>query len=104
MIECAFVTLKDVLLIAKPKWTQDEAIAFEAAKECIGHWIAIFSEKISNEKKKDVPNLMFLKKLEGERGMACKERRKIPFDDPKKIASIRQHYGELVRRYLREVT
>jgi hypothetical protein len=81
-------------------WTQEEAISFEAAKECIGHWIAIHSEKIGIECVKDSPDFDLLQDLRRERFRLCDERRDMPFDDPKKIALIRHHYGALIRDFL----
>jgi hypothetical protein len=92
----------DVILIEKLKWTQEEAISFEAAKDCIGHWIAIHSEQIFDEKNKDFPDLFILKKLTDERSRLCDERREMPFDDPEKIAFIRHYYGALIRDFLRK--
>jgi hypothetical protein len=83
-------------------WTQEEAIYFEAAKECIGHWIAIHSEQISIESAKDSPDFDLLQNLRRERFRLCDERRDMPFDDPKKIELIRQCYGVLIRDFLRK--
>lgn len=83
----------------KPQWTQDEAISFEAAKECIGHWIAIHTEQIFNEKNKNFPDLFILKKLTDERLRLCEERRTFNYLDKSMIEKIRGTYGPLILAY-----
>lgn len=80
-------------------WTQDEAIAFEAAKECIGHWIAIKSGEIGDERAKPMPDATRLSALDAEVTRLVQERSSFHVDDHVQVARIRQRYGSLVREY-----
>lgn len=81
------------------KWTQDEAIAFEAAKECIGHWIAIQSGEIGDERAKPMPDAARLNALDAEVTRLVHERLSFHVEDHVEVARIRKHYGSLVREY-----
>ncbi len=43
--------------MAHPKWTQDEAIAFECARECITDFMGLYYTAIADEEEKPAPNL-----------------------------------------------
>jgi hypothetical protein len=74
------------------KWTQDEAIAFECARECITHMIAICTgelyENPSDERRAE---------LEAERGRLMGEQRTLRLKDHAEIARIRTEYGAFIR-------
>src|SRR5438067_1214699 len=82
-----------------PLWTQDESIAFECAKEAIGHMIAICSSLIHEEKKKPTPRLKRIVELEQKRSFLADERRNLHLTDKHKIAKIRKEYGSKIKAY-----
>lgn len=82
-----------------PQWTQEEAIAFEVAKECIGHWIAIYSGEIADEEKKLAPSAERLARLEAEVSRLSRERASFHVRDHAEVERITAHYGALVRAY-----
>ncbi len=78
-------------------WTQDEAIAFECARECITDLMAILSEKISEEESKPAPSAEHLARLEKESTDFWRERAELSVSSHAEIARIRKNYGALVR-------
>lgn len=81
-------------------WTQDEAIAFECARECITHMIAICTgelhENPSNERH---PSNERRAELVAERDRLAKEQRTLRLKDHAEIARIRSEYGSLIRAW-----
>jgi len=83
----------------KPLWTQDEAIAFECARECINDMMAICSSEIADEEKQEHPNQEKIAMLEARRFELAMERRKLTLKDKKQIATVRKEYGTWIRNY-----
>lgn len=83
----------------KPKWTQDEAVAFECARECITDLMGICSTAIADEESKAAPNLPHLEGLEVQLADLARERAALTVADHEKIATIRSVYGAKVRAY-----
>ncbi len=78
------------------KWTQDEAIAFECAKECITHLMAIWTARIaSGELTPDQ-----CEKLRVRRAELALERQRLRVHDHADIARIRSVYGQTCRQNL----
>jgi hypothetical protein len=82
-----------------PLWTQDEAVAFECAREAIGHMIAICSSLMYDEKKKLLPDLKRIAELEMKRSFFSAERKKLHLDDKYNIARVRKEYGSKIKAY-----
>lgn len=84
---------------ANPRWTQDEAIAFEAARECITDLMAIRTSQIHSEQDKPNPNDAFLASLEAERTRLHQERAALQVADHVQVARVRSVYGAMVRTW-----
>lgn len=72
------------------KWTQDEAIAFECARECITHLMAILTTDIASSA--FTPEQC--EKLRARRSGLAAERAKLNVHDYADIARIRSIYGQ----------
>jgi len=79
------------------RWTQDEAIAFECAREAINHVIAIYSSEIYNEEKKETPDNELLETLNSELFQLTKELKALRLADNKNIAETRKKYSAIVK-------
>jgi len=79
------------------KWTQDESIAFESARECITALMSIQSEMLSIAEAKgpagEADALRWRAKLSG----LAKERASLQVKDDATISRVRREYGVLVR-------
>jgi hypothetical protein len=84
------------------QWTQDEAIAFECAKEVIGHMIAIKSSQIWEEEQKDIPDQRLLEKLNESQFKLAQERKNLRLKDHEKIAQVRNDYGSIIKEMIKE--
>ncbi len=82
-----------------PLWTQDEAIAFECAKEVITDMMAICSTQIDEETRKPQPNQQRLTELKAELFNLGREQITLRGNDQNTIAKIRQEYGAKIRAY-----
>ena len=60
--------------MTNPKWTQDEAVAFECARECITDLMGICSTAIADEEAEAQPNVDRLDELENELVELARER------------------------------
>jgi hypothetical protein len=74
------------------KWTQDEAIAFECARECINHMIAICTGELHEN-----PSAERRAELVAERSRLAGEQRTLRLKDHAEIARIRTEYGAFIR-------
>lgn len=74
-------------------WTQDEAIAFECARECITHMIAICTGELHDD-----PSDERRAELVAERGRLLGEQRTLRLKDHAEIARIRTEYGAAIRQ------
>jgi hypothetical protein len=81
------------------KWTQDEAVAFECARECITDVMAICSAQIADEKSTANPNAARVQALEVELVRLAGERAKLRGSQADEIARIRDTYGKLIREH-----
>lgn len=82
-----------------PRWTQTQAVAFEAARECIGEVMAICSAELSREERKSEPNAARVTSLRAERAALAAERAALRVDDADRVATVRAVYGARVRDY-----
>lgn len=83
----------------KSLWTQDEAIAFECAKEAITDMMAICSSQIDEETRKPYPNQHHLSELKTTLFNLGREQIMLRGDDQVNIAKIREKYGAKIRAY-----
>jgi hypothetical protein len=79
------------------EWTQEEAIAFECAREVITDMMAIHSGQIAEEQAKHRPDSDRLAQLRAERTRLARERTELNVHDHADIARIRAVYGAAVR-------
>ncbi len=83
----------------KPKWTQEEAVAFECARECITDMMGICSTAIADEEGQPTPDAVRLAGLEKNLVELARERAALTVADQDKIATIRREYGGRIRAY-----
>lgn len=80
----------------RPKWTQEEAVAYESALECISHLRAI----LAGERYNDNPTPARLVEIEVESARLAAERRALSVHDHAEIARIRRDYGQRIRAHM----
>jgi hypothetical protein len=93
------MTVMDLPSITQPRWTQEQAIAFEAARECLGDVIAICVASIAAEESKASPDASRLAELETELAELTAKRRELKLTDSEGVAAVRAFYGAQVRSY-----
>lgn len=102
---CYTVPMEPIVLPAtpaqKPLWTQDEAIAFEVARETIGHLMSICTSEIAQEERKAAPDKVVIKRLEDRFTALHQERARLRLTDHAEVARISREYGALVRAWNR---
>jgi hypothetical protein len=81
----------------KPLWTQDEAIAFEVAREAINHLMSICRSEIAQEERKAAPDKVVIKRLEDRFTALHQERARLRLTDHVEVARISREYGAFVR-------
>lgn len=84
------------------KWTQDEAIAFECAREVITDMMAIQTGQIAEENRKAALDTGRLASLRAERSRLAMERSALHVNDQATVARIRTEYGAIVRAWRAE--
>lgn len=82
------------------RWTQEQAIAYECARELIGHMVAIKSEQIEREQCRETPDKERIKALRLERRALHQERDALHVADDVQVARIRDDYGAVIRAYI----
>jgi hypothetical protein len=82
-------------------WTQDDAIAFEAARECLTDMMAICSEAIAAQEALASPNQAAIEQLEVELARLGAEQRQLHLKDREAVARIRTELGPKLRADLR---
>ncbi|GHT99902.1 hypothetical protein FACS1894154_07950 [Betaproteobacteria bacterium] len=80
-------------------WTQEEAVAFECAREVITHLMAIHTRQIHEERNKRVPDLNRVEQLLAERSRLFQEQKNLHVQDSNKVARIRREYGAIIREW-----
>jgi len=76
-----------------PKWTQDEAIAYECARECITALMAVCTDELHHSN----PDPERRAVIVAERSRLAAELRGLHVHDHAEIARIRTEYGALIR-------
>ena len=82
-----------------PKWTQDEAINYECARECITDLMGIYSGAIADERAQALPDESKIADLLTSRTSLAHERMSLRLKDHDRIAEIRSVYGARIRAY-----
>jgi hypothetical protein len=81
-----------------PKWSNEDAVNYEVARDVITALMAFRSEWIGLERAKPAPDLSAIERWKAERGAYAAELRGLHIADHEKIARIRRDYGaECVR-------
>lgn len=83
----------------KPLWTQDEAVAFEVARETIGHLMSIYTSEIATEERKSEPDKALIASLEERFAALHRERAGLRLKDHANVARVTQEYGLMVRAW-----
>lgn len=81
------------------QWTQDEAIAFECARECITDLMGIQSGLLCEEENKRSPNQTSIDKYKVDLSRLFKERAALTVTNQTEIARVRSEYGAMVRAW-----
>lgn len=79
------------------QWSQDQAIAFECAREAITELMALRSGEISHESSLSEPNEARLDDLRADRARLGRERAALHVGQDAQVARIRADYGILLR-------
>ncbi len=79
-------------------WTQEDAVAFESARECLTDLIGFCSADLHAERNSGAPNETRIAALEYQMKSLATERSRLRGTDIEAIARIRNVYGAEVRR------
>lgn len=82
---------------AAPMWTQDQAIAYEAALEAINDVIAGYSEQIALEQQSAVPNAGRIAWLEMRTDQATANMESLNVTDTENVRKVLSEYSAIVR-------
>jgi len=82
-----------------PKWSQDESIAFECARDCISDLMGILTAAIAAEEAQQSPREGHIAKLVEERSSLHHELAVLRVSDKEQIAKIRHEYGSRIRAH-----
>lgn len=81
------------------RWSQDESVEFETAREVITSLMAIQTHQISEEREKLHPDQRRIAELREYRSQLANERANMHINEPAKIARVLEEYGALVRTW-----
>ena len=79
------------------QWTQEQAIAYEAARECITALIGVYMSDLYEEEARDVPRLEVVAQLHERVGQVWRERTALKVTDDAAVQKVRSTYGPQVR-------
>ena len=79
------------------KWTQEQAVAFEAARECITALMAVHTAALATEKNRPDPRSTVVQELRGEIARLFAERSAMRVTDDETVARVLSTYGPQVR-------
>jgi hypothetical protein len=83
----------------KPLWSQDEAIAFEVARDAINAVMSIYTGQIAVEERKAEPDVAAIAGIAARLSALHQERTALHVKDHAAIARVRQEYGAFVRAW-----
>lgn len=78
---------------------QEEAVAFECARECITDMMAIYTGRIAEEEAKPQPNCQRIEGMRAERSRLARERSELRLHDHAHVTRILDAYGAAVRAW-----
>lgn len=81
---------------------QEEAVAFECARECITDMMAIYTGRIAEELGKPHPDYQQIEGMRTERSRLARERAELRLHDRAHVARILDEYGAAVRAWRAE--
>lgn len=82
-----------------PRWTQEEAIAFESARECITDLAGIYTGLIEEAKSRPFVSQAEIDALRAKRSELVHERAQLHLQDTERVANIRRVYGAKIREF-----
>jgi len=83
------------------KWTQEQSVAFESAREAISDLMSIKTNQIEMEIESEHPRQEVIELLRAERSRLARERSELRVVDDARVKSVRETYGEMVREWRR---
>lgn len=81
---------------------QEEAVAFECARECISDMMAIYTGRIAEEEAKPQPDRQHIEVMRTERSRLSRERAELRLHDRAHVARVMDEYGAAVRDWRAE--
>lgn len=81
---------------------QEEAVAFECARECISDMMAIYTGRIAEEEAKLQPDRKHVEVMRAERSRLARERAELRLHDRTHVARVMDEYGAAVRAWRAE--
>ena len=87
-----------------PLWTQEEAIAYECAREVITDLSSICTSRIYSELAKQIPDHDLVASLKARRTNLFNERRDLKIGNQDEIARLRKEYGSEIRAWRAQST
>lgn len=82
-----------------PEWSQDQAIAFECARECIVDLMGICSAALTDLEQRAVQNAGAIEVAEQRLADLAGELQCLHVNDTKHVERIRAEYGGMVRQF-----
>lgn len=86
--------------LSPPGWTQDQAIAYEVARELVGDVIALCTAQLAAERERPSPDAALIGRLEQELAALLAERDALRVLDDEAVARARAVHGARLRRHL----
>ena len=83
----------------QPLWTQEQAIAFESARECITDLAGIYTGLIDVARRQAVPDEARIRSLQARRSTLVQERAALRLQDEARIMEVRQTYGAQIKTF-----
>lgn len=88
----------ELLPLREPLWTQEEAVAFECAREYLSDIIGIYSNELSGQDGRDACSGERARWLHAEIARLAELRRQLRVKDHDQVAEVRSMYGALWRQ------
>lgn len=85
------------LQVLKRGWTQDQAIAYETARECINDLIGIYTDLVESERTSDKPDDAKVAAYNAMRITLAAERQDLRLHDAVAVERINRVYGARIR-------
>ncbi|MDM0029141.1 hypothetical protein [Variovorax saccharolyticus] len=79
------------------QWTQEQAIAFESARECITAMVAVHTAELAEEKQRPEPRPEVMNDIRDEINRLFAERAGMHVNDDETVRRVREIYGPKVR-------